>query len=454
MFGIGKRLFAATAVLGFAALFVGVGIRYSLADEPKAVDLADLRDAVKAADKRGENVDEVVKALDALDKALAKGLKPGGGKTPAELTALRQAVEAAARKGENVEEITKHLEAVEKQLVGRVLSAPKPVTPPLGDPKANPRPSPRPFPNDFQVIPPGNLEIIPNFDLGNVDPAAVQRAMDLRTKALEQLLANPHDRDALKKAIEANQEFLKALTAGRGGIAAPDLMMPNLGADFGGALGRVPDRFRLGVRMEKLSPIVVEQLGIEPGRGITITEVIAGSAAEKAGFKANDIVLEFAGKPVSDLPEDFSRQVTAVKAGEKVDAVVMRKGKKVDLKGIALPDAPQPAIRPALPDRIKPIGPNTLPDIGPRPDRMVDGNTMSFSVNNDEFTIKAIQDGVDYLITGKQDGAKRVVNKVTISDAGKKVDAESIDKVPDAYKATVEKLVNNNRIAVKPRVRD
>src|SRR5262245_54372654 len=130
MFGTGKRLFAAAIVLGFAALFVCVGIRYSLADEPKAADLADLRDAVKAADKRGENVDEVSKALDVLEKAVAKGLKLEAGKVPAELTALRQAVEAAARKGENVEEVARQLEAVEMKLVGRVLTAPKPVTPP------------------------------------------------------------------------------------------------------------------------------------------------------------------------------------------------------------------------------------------------------------------------------------------------------------------------------------
>ncbi len=464
MFGTGKRLFAATAVLGFAAAFVGVGIRFSMADEPKAADLADLRDAIKAADKRGDNVDEVAKALDALDKALAKGLKPEAGKTPAELTALRQAVEAAARKGENVEEITKQLEAVEMKLVGRVLTAPKPVTPPLGDAvKPKPRPVPRPFPNDFQVLPPGNLDIFPNFDLGNVDPAAIQKAMDLRTKALEQLLANPQDRDALKKAIEANQEFLKALTAGRGGIVAPDLIMPNFGGgDFGGGLGaggfgRVPDRFRLGVRMEKLSPVVVEQLGIEAGRGITITEVITGSAAEKAGFKANDIVLEFAGKPVSDLPEDFNHQVTAVKAGEKVDAVVLRKGKKVELKGIELPDMAQPARllpRPPLPERIKPAIPSTLPDLGPKPDVLPGGgNTMSFSLNNGEFTIKAIQNGIDYVITGTQDGANRVINKVTITDAGKTVEAATLDKVPEAYRGTVEKLVNNNRV-VKSRVKD
>ena len=455
MAGTVRRLFAATAMLGFAALFVGIGIRFSMADEPKVADLSDLRDAIKAASKRGENVDEVAKALDALDKALAKGWKPEEGKTnpPAELTALRQAVEAAARKGENVEEIAKQLEAVEMKLVGRVLTAPKPVTPPLGDPvRPNPGPRPRPF-NDFGVPPRIEFPAFPQPGIGGlggaIDREALQKAMDLRMKAMELLINDPNDPKALELAQQATEMMLKAIGGGRGGIMAPDLMMP----DFGGGFGRVPDRFRLGVRMEKLVPLVVEQLGIEAGRGIAITEVIAGSAAEKAGFKAHDIVLEFAGKPVSDLPEEFNRQVTAVKAGEKVDAVVLRKGKKVEVKGIELPNEPlpaRPAIRPAVPRPgldLKPVFPNTLPDLGPRPGALPGGgNTMSFSVNNGDFTIKAIQDGVDYQITGTQDGVNRVVNKVVITDAGKTVEAERIDKVPEAYRPTVEKLVNTNRV--------
>src|SRR5207248_362953 len=93
------------------------------------------------------------------------------------------------------------------------------------------------------------------------------------------------DPEAAKLLEQARDAMLKAMV-GRGGLLLPD-------AGFGG-FGRLPaqDRFRLGVRMEKLTPLVVEQLGIEPGRGVAVTDVIAGSAAEKAGFKVNDIILE------------------------------------------------------------------------------------------------------------------------------------------------------------------
>jgi hypothetical protein len=456
---IGKRLFAAAAVVGFAALFVLLGVRFSTADEPKVPDLSDLRDAVKAAGKRGENVDEVKKALDALEKSLAKGFTPKpGAAPPAELVALRDAVEAAARKGENVEDIRTQLDAVEKALVGRVLVSPKPV-PAQPDPV---RPNPRPNPGRFDPVFPQPLPLefpqFPDFNPGGIDRDALQKAQDLMRKAMEMRLKDPNNAEALKLMEQAREAMMKAV--GGGGLVMPDFNV-----------GRLPaqDRFRLGIRMEKLTPLVIDQLGIEAGRGIAITDVIAGSPAEKAGFKPHDIVLEFAGKPVSDATEDFNRQVTAVKAGEKVDAVVLRKGKKVELKGIDLPEQPR-VVPPRLDVRPLPVpvfpNPNTLPDLGPKPGVLPGGGdglpvpnvkplpvpgggfgngNAAYSVTNGEFTIKANQDGVNYVITGKQEGAERTVGKVTITDGDKTVEAEKLDKVPEQYRPTVEKLLKGGQ---------
>jgi hypothetical protein len=114
------------------------------ARDGKPADLSDLRDAVKAAAKKGNNVGEIAKAVDAVEQLLAKGWtvpKPGDA-PPAELTALRDAVEAAARKGENVDGIRAELDAVEKGLVGKALTAAKPEVKPLGEPKTDPDPPP------------------------------------------------------------------------------------------------------------------------------------------------------------------------------------------------------------------------------------------------------------------------------------------------------------------------
>jgi hypothetical protein len=452
----GKRWLAAATILGVFAAVVGFGISLATAQESKAPDLSDLRDAVKAAAKRGNNVDEVERALDVLEKSLAKGFTPPkpGLAAPAELVGLRQAVEAAGRKGENVDAIRAELEKVEKAMTGKALTPPKPVPAPV-DPPFRPMPGnpfERPFPFPQPAFPNG----------GGIDPELQKKVEELRAKAFEMMLKNPNDADAMQLIQEAQELLLKALVNGRGGALMPELMLPNPG------VGRAGDRFRLGVRMERLAPLTAEQLGLE-GRGIAVTMVVPGSAADKAGVKVHDILLEIGGKPVSDVPEEFSRQVNDVKAGEKVDLVVLRKGKKVELKGIELPNQPQLA-NPRLPDFKPPAFPNPLlPDIKPLPlpgglqlpdvkplpgfpnpfenGRLpVDpnGRVNSFSASNvnGQVTIKALQDGVSYLISGRKGSDGLVVDRVTITDGDKKpVEVASLKDVPKEYQTAVEKLI-------------
>lgn len=97
------------------------------AAQPPAPDLSDLRDAIAAADKKGENVGAIREAFGAFSKALGKSFKPG--EPSAELTALRDAVEMALKKGENVEAIGRELGKVEKAVTGREYERPKPPEP-------------------------------------------------------------------------------------------------------------------------------------------------------------------------------------------------------------------------------------------------------------------------------------------------------------------------------------
>jgi hypothetical protein len=124
MLHAGKWLLAVVVGVGFAGI--------ATADETKGPDLSDLRDAVKAASKRGDNVLEIRKALDTLEKFLAKGwTAPNGGTVspPPELSALRDAVEIALKKGENVDAIDKELEVVEKAMTGQAFVRPAPPPP-------------------------------------------------------------------------------------------------------------------------------------------------------------------------------------------------------------------------------------------------------------------------------------------------------------------------------------
>ncbi|MBA4191593.1 MAG: hypothetical protein C0467_26740 [Planctomycetaceae bacterium] len=430
---IKSRLLTAVAVLGFAATFASVGISLSNAQDSKVPDLSDLRDAVKAANKRGENVSEIATALTALEKAVAKGWTfPEGGRTlPAspELVALRDAVEAAGKKGENVEAIVKELELVEKAMTGQVLTRPKPL-PPVDPPiRPNPNPFVRP---DFGGFPRPNIR-------PGVNAEDIRKAQDLMRRAMEMRLKNPDDAEALKLLEEAREMMLKAIAgANGGGLIVPDLDFPNPG------IGRIPDRARLGIRMERVTPILVEQLGLADGIGIVIVDVIDDSAAAKAGFKANDVLVEFGGKAVTDVPEDLSRRVNEARGKEKLDAVVIRKGKKVEIKGIELPELRQPFPR-------RDVQPRVLELDGVRKPAVGRGNSTSLTMNGDAFTIKAVRDGVVYKITGTKNNDGAALTEVTIDDDGKTHTTNQVDKVPDEYRPTVEKLlksIQNGRVTV------
>jgi hypothetical protein len=351
------------------------------AKDTKPVDLSALRDAVDAAARKGENVDDIRKALDALEKTMPKN---AAGRVPPELQALRDTVDAAARKGENVEAITKELLAVEMAVAGKSLAKPRP------EPRPQPQPQPQPgfpgFPAVPQPVPFPEFPAFPNPGIGGgvggIDVEVFNKAMDLQRRAMEMMMKNPRDPDTIKEAqklrTEASELLLKAARNGGGGIGGAGIGMPVMPL-FPDA-GRFPDRARLGIRMERVPAVAVEQLGLEPNTGIAVTMIVANSPAEKAGLKVHDIILEFAGKPVTDNAEDLARRVNEVKAGEKVDLVVLRKGKKVEVKGVELPE---PAKRPAFPNAFpqpfpvppvpgglpnKPLPlPGVLPDVGPKP---------------------------------------------------------------------------------------
>lgn len=411
-----------------AALAVAVAGWHLSAQEPLPVNLGPLREAVEQALKRGENVDEVRKALDALDRA---GPKPGATAVPAELQALRDAVDAAARKGEGVAAIAKELAAVETAVVGRSLEKPKPGPRPL---PPDPGPQPPALPGFPNVQPPVG-GVFSGFG-GGIDRELFDRAMDLRRRATEQLAANPNDPEVrakmLKMLTEANEMVLKAA---RGGGAVPPF------PEFG-RFERFPgDRGRLGVRMDRVPAVAADQLGLEPNVGIVITAVVPDSPAEKAGLKANDIVLEFAGKPVTDSTEEFARRVLDVRANEKVDLVVLRKGKKVDVKGVELPEArrPQPLPVPELP-RL-----NAIPV--PAPVALPEGfNAVSYTTNNDAFTLKAKKGDVKFELSGtlNADGTPGV-KKAVVTDGDKAHEAESVEKLPAAYRDDAKALLQTVR---------
>ena len=86
----------------------------------------------------------------------------------------------------------------------------------------------------------------------------------------------------------------------------------------------------LGVSIRDLDTDLAESLGLEDTKGVAISEVTEHSAAEEAGIKPYDVVVEFEGEQVENANE-FRNRVAMLKPDTKVEMVVLRDGKRMKL---------------------------------------------------------------------------------------------------------------------------
>ena len=84
---------------------------------------------------------------------------------------------------------------------------------------------------------------------------------------------------------------------------------------------------RLGVTAQTLNQALAQSFGLERAQGALISQVAPGSAADKAGLKAGDVVLRFNGKPVG-ASDELAAMVGQSAPGERVKIEVLREGRK------------------------------------------------------------------------------------------------------------------------------
>ena len=82
----------------------------------------------------------------------------------------------------------------------------------------------------------------------------------------------------------------------------------------------------LGVNIQTLTPDIAESLGLSKTQGALVSQVVDGSAAEKAGIKAGDVITAINGKPVKDAAA-LRNAIGMLRIGEKVDVTLVRDGK-------------------------------------------------------------------------------------------------------------------------------
>ncbi len=86
----------------------------------------------------------------------------------------------------------------------------------------------------------------------------------------------------------------------------------------------------LGIVIQDLSDELAPGFGVAPRSGVLVSDVMKDSPAETAGVRAGDIIVEFGGQPIRELPE-LQRRVAATPPGQAVPLTVLRDKKPTRL---------------------------------------------------------------------------------------------------------------------------
>ena len=95
------------------------------------------------------------------------------------------------------------------------------------------------------------------------------------------------------------------------------------------ASGKVT-RAWMGVTLAELPPELADGFGIKDSHGVLVQSVLDGQPAARAGLRRNDVIVEFDGKPVTDM-QKFRLEIADRPVGTRVALVVLREGHRVPL---------------------------------------------------------------------------------------------------------------------------
>jgi serine protease Do len=84
-----------------------------------------------------------------------------------------------------------------------------------------------------------------------------------------------------------------------------------------------PEKGELGMTVQKLTPQMAESLGLDRAEGVVVSAVDPGSAADEAGIRMGDVILEIDRKPIRSLDE-YKKAVAGARKGKGVLFLVRR----------------------------------------------------------------------------------------------------------------------------------
>jgi serine protease Do len=79
------------------------------------------------------------------------------------------------------------------------------------------------------------------------------------------------------------------------------------------------------VYVQQITPEIAESINLQEPRGALVADLTPGGPAEEAGVERGDIIVEFNGKPIEDMPE-LPKSVASYAPGMKTQLKVLRNG--------------------------------------------------------------------------------------------------------------------------------
>ena len=112
-------------------------------------------------------------------------------------------------------------------------------------------------------------------------------------------------------------------------VHIPEIDMPSINMVV------VTQSARSGLTVENITPQLGEFFGVKGSNGVLVRAVEKGSRADKAGFRAGDVIVKINDQPVHDT-SDFTHAVRA-RSGNSINVGVIRERKEQNLN-LTLPD--------------------------------------------------------------------------------------------------------------------
>lgn len=91
------------------------------------------------------------------------------------------------------------------------------------------------------------------------------------------------------------------------------------------------ERGYLGIRIQDLTPELAQAMGLKEEGGAVVNQVIKGEAADKAGIKEGDVIVEVDGKKIKDA-NDLRLYIGSLPPGKEVQLKIYRDKKFLTLK--------------------------------------------------------------------------------------------------------------------------